>query len=54
MKNIIKAWRDSQVDTLKKFYGSIPIDELVLKIGKSKSAIYSKVHYLRKRGWTFK
>jgi len=54
MKKIIKAWRDSQVDTLKKFYGAIPIDELANMLGKSKSAIYSKVHYLRKRGWTFK
>jgi predicted transcriptional regulator len=54
MKKIVKAWKDSQVDLLKKFYGSIPMDELALKLGKTKSSIYSKVHYLRNRGWTFK
>tara|TARA_R100001244_G_C5151748_1_gene129740 strand:+ start:366 stop:530 length:165 start_codon:yes stop_codon:yes gene_type:complete len=54
MKNIIKAWKDSQVDLLKKFYGAMPIDELADMLGKTKSSVYSKVHYLRKRGWTFK
>ena len=49
-----KAWTDHQVDLLKKFYGDIPIADLVQILEKSKSAIYSKVHYLRKRGWTFK
>ena len=47
-------WTDRQVDLLKRFYGEITIDELYIMLEKSKSAIYSKVHYLRKRGWTFK
>ena len=55
MKNFKRtAWSDQQVDLLKKFYGDLSIDDLTTMLGKTKSAIYSKVHYLRKRGWTFK
>ena len=54
MKNFKRtAWSDQQVDLLKKFYGDLSIDDLTTMLGKTKSAIYSKVHYLRKRGWTF-
>tara|TARA_Y100000361_G_C11132024_1_gene329539 strand:+ start:1049 stop:1198 length:150 start_codon:yes stop_codon:yes gene_type:complete len=47
-------WTDKEVDLLKRFYGELPIDDLAFMLHKTKSAIYSKVHYLRKRGWTFK
>lgn len=50
MKN---KWTDKQVELLKRFYGEITLDELCVMLEKSKPAIYSKVHYLRKRGWTF-
>lgn len=48
------AWTDREVDLLKKYYGNISIGEMCIILEKTKSAIYSKVHYLRKRGWTFK
>ena len=47
-------WTDKQVDLLKRFYGELSVDELCIMLEKTHSAIYSKVHYLRKRGWTFK
>tara|TARA_R110002012_G_scaffold101610_2_gene240881 strand:+ start:30 stop:185 length:156 start_codon:yes stop_codon:yes gene_type:complete len=51
MKN---KWTDKQQDMLKRFYGELPINDLCVMLEKSPSAIYSKVHYLRKRGWSFK
>ena len=54
MKNINKKWTRRQQELLKRFYGEVSIDDLETMLEKSKSAIYSKVHYLRKRGWTFK
>ena len=51
MKN---KWTDREVDLLKKYYGDISIGEMCVILEKSKSAIYSKVHYLRKSGWSFK
>jgi len=54
MKNSINKWTQRQQDLLKRFYGEITIDELCAMLEKTPSAIYSKVHYLRKRGWTFK
>ena len=50
MKN---KWTDKQVELLKRFYGELTLDELCVILEKTKPAIYSKVHYLRKRGWTF-
>ncbi len=54
MKNLNKKWTKRQQDLLKRFYGEITIEELSVMLEKTPSAIYSKVHYLRKRGWTFK
>ena len=51
MKN---KWTSKQQDLLKRFYGQLTIEELCLMLEKTQSSIYSKVHYLRKRGWTFK
>ena len=47
-------WTNKQQDMLKTFYGQLTIKELAIMLEKTPSAIYSKVHYLRKRGWTFK
>jgi len=46
-------WTQEQKDFLKRHYGSLPIEELAKKLDKSETAIYSKVYYLRRRGWTF-
>ena len=46
-------WTDEQVAKLKKFYGNMPVDTLANMLGKTPSSVTSKVHYLRKRGWTF-
>tara|TARA_S200002703_G_C3783004_1_gene241332 strand:- start:596 stop:766 length:171 start_codon:yes stop_codon:yes gene_type:complete len=46
-------WTTEEKDFLKRHYGSMPIEELAKKLDKSETAIYSKVYYLRKRGWTF-
>ena len=48
-----KAWTDRKVNLLKRYYGVISIQELSRKTGHTISAIRSKVHSLRKRGWTF-
>jgi len=46
-------WTDEQVKDLKKLYGNQTAEELVMHFNKSSTAIRSKVHYLRKRGFTF-
>ena len=46
-------WTDKQVRLLKRDYGTVRMAELEFMIGKEASAIRSKVHYLRKRGFTF-
>jgi len=46
-------WTDKQVRELKKLYGNHSAAELAIHFNKSPSAITSKVHYLRKRGWSF-
>ena len=38
---------------LKDNYNVLPMEELENKLNRKKSAIYSQVAYLRKRGWTF-
>ena len=50
----MNKWTNKQHDLLKQFYGKLSIEEMSIMLEKSKSAIYSKVHYLRKRGWSFK
>jgi len=52
-KSISSRWTDKDISLLKKFYGELAIDEMSIMLGKSHSAIRSKVHYLRKRGYTF-
>ena len=51
MKN--NKWTDEQVRELKKLYGNHSAADCAKHFGKSETAIRSKVHYLRKRGWTF-
>ena len=51
MKN--NKWTDEQVRELKKLYGKHTAAECAKHFNKTVSAIHSKVHYLRKRGWTF-
>ena len=46
-------WTDKQVRELKKLYGNHSTEQLAKHFNKSPSAITSKVHYLRKRGWSF-
>jgi hypothetical protein len=46
----INKWTDKQVKMLKKFYGSMPVNSLADMLGKTPSAVTSKVHYLRARG----
>jgi hypothetical protein len=50
----LKPWTQEERYTLKKYYGAITIDALLLKLpGRTEQSIYSQVHNLRKRGWTF-
>ena len=53
MKISKSKWTDSDIRLLKELYGEKSVEEIALQLGKSTSAIYSKVHYLRKRGWAF-
>ena len=46
-------WTDKQVKDLKTHYGEMDIFELSYMLGKTQSSVTSKVHYLRKRGFTF-
>ena len=46
-------WTDKQVKMLKKFYGDMELQDISHMLGKTPSAVTSKVHYLRKRGFTF-
>lgn len=53
MKIINNKWTDSELRQLKREYGTIATGELAVRLNKSPSAVTSKVHYLRRRGWTF-
>jgi hypothetical protein len=53
MKESKSKWTDTQIRLLKELYGELSVEEIANKIGKTPSAVYSKVHYLRKRGWSF-
>ena len=53
MKIINNEWTDAELRQLKKYYGTISNIELAARLNKSPSAITSKVHYMRRRGWTF-
>jgi hypothetical protein len=46
-------WTDKQVKMLKKFYGDMELQDISHMLGKTPSAVTSKVHYLRRRGWAF-
>ena len=53
MKIANNKWTDSEVRLLKKEYGKVNTSVLAVRLNKTPTAIYSKVQYLRKRGWTF-
>ena len=53
MKIINNKWTESELRLLKREYGSVPSAYLAARLNKTSSALASKVHYLRKRGWTF-
>ena len=53
MKIINNKWTDSEIRQLKREYGTTSTGELAARLNKSTSAVTSKVHYLRRRGWTF-
>jgi len=53
MKITNNKWTDSEIRQLKREYGTASNIELAARLNKSASAITSKVHYLRRRGWTF-
>ena len=46
-------WTDKQVKQLKTHYGHMELMDIAHMLGKTPSAVTSKVHYLRKRGFTF-
>jgi hypothetical protein len=46
-------WTDKQVSQLKQHYGKLELLHLAHMVSKTPSAVTSKVHYLRKRGFTF-
>lgn len=47
-------WTREERIFLKRNYNVLPIEELEKILGKSATAIRNQVHYLRKRGWSFK
>ncbi len=50
-----KPWTHEERTILKKYYSFISKEELLEKLpGRTLTSIYSQVHYLEKRGWTFK
>ena len=46
-------WTMEQKQFLKDNYNVLSIEQLEIQLKRKKSAIYSQVAYLRKRGWTF-
>ena len=52
-KSQSSRWSDKEIRLLNQWYGDISIEEMSVLVGKTPSAIRSKVHYLRQRGWAF-
>ena len=52
-KSQSSRWSDKEIRLLNQWYGDISIEEMSTMVGKTPSAIRSKVHYLRKRGCAF-
>jgi len=49
-----RPWTVKEKQTLKKYYGVLPLKDLVeLLPGRTENSIYKQVSYLRQRGWTF-
>lgn len=48
-----KRWTQDEKQYLRDNYRKIPTDEICEKLQVSKSQLYSYIHFLRKRGWTF-
>ena len=46
-------WTDKQVKQLKSHYGEMELMDIAHLVAKTPSAVTSKVHYLRRRGWAF-
>ena len=49
----MKHWSQRETQYLKDRYNTVPIEVLAKELGRTPSAIYNRVRYLRKRGWTF-
>ena len=48
-----KGWSDHEVDMLKKYYSVLTIEDMCVMLDRTPSSVRSKVHWLRRRGWTF-
>ena len=48
-----KRWTQDEKQYLRDNYKCIPTREICEKLGITESQLYSQIHYLRKRGWTF-
>ena len=46
-------WTMEERQFLKDNYNVLSMEQLEIQLKRKKSAIYSQVAYLRKRGWTF-
>ena len=46
-------WTMKERQFLKDNYNVLSMEQLEIQLKRKKSAIYSQVAYLRKRGWTF-
>lgn len=46
-------WTYEERVKLKQLYGSMPVEDVALELGKTVKQVYNQVYYLRKRGWKF-
>ncbi len=49
----MKRWTDKEYAYLKENYNVLPMHTIESQLERSESSIRAKIHYLRKRGWTF-
>ena len=49
----MRTWTDEEIKYLRANYNKVPMSIIASQLGRSAQSIRTKVHYMRKKGFTF-